>query len=232
MQSINELFEVVADYVYSDGDSPFLLPISKGEIVEVVQKEPKQYTIVKDGVVIKIPSSHLRPCQSESSAETSQENNTSFIGQLSKAELENKSKNIDNDNISTPKSTPILLSNNELKETDHSEDKNNNRNEINREINQIDVYEERQPKNQTNARTVTLEQLQDIIFEIDSLIESDASLQTIFTKFAEVLRGDKLVIIGDESEIAEELREFAEKTTNNVIKVIQKNVKTAVDIDA
>jgi hypothetical protein len=49
--------------------------------------------------------------------------------------LENKLKNIDIDNISTPKSTHILLSNNELKETEHSEDKNNNSNEINREIN-------------------------------------------------------------------------------------------------
>ncbi|KAA6379926.1 MAG: hypothetical protein EZS28_024545, partial [Streblomastix strix] len=86
--------------------------------------------------------------------------------------------------------------------------------------------------NQQDTRTVILEQLQEKLFEIDSLIESDASLQTIFTKFAEVLRGDKLVIIGNESEIAEELREFAEKTTNNVIKVIQKNIKTALNIDA
>ncbi|KAA6404116.1 MAG: hypothetical protein EZS28_000344 [Streblomastix strix] len=230
MQNINELFEVVVEYVYSDGDSPFLLPISKGEIVEVIQKELKQYTIEKDGVVIKIPSSYLRPYQSESSTDTSYDYNTQS-GQSSKAELENKQNDIDN-NISTPQSTHILLNSNGLNETKHSDDEHINRNEISHEENQIDVYEQQLSTNQQDTRNVTLEQLQEQIFEIDSLIESDASLQTIFTKFAEVLRGDKLVIIGDESEIADELREFAEKTTNNVIKVIQKNVKTAVDIDA
>ncbi|KAA6372867.1 MAG: hypothetical protein EZS28_031605, partial [Streblomastix strix] len=230
MQNINELFEVIADYVCSDEDSPFLLPISKGEIVEVVQKELKQYTVVKDGFVIKIPSSYLRPCQSEPSADTSEDNNTSS-DQSSKAELENKQNDINN-SISTPQSTHILLNSNGLNETKHSDDQHINRNEIKNKENQIDVYEQQLSTNQKDTRNVTLEQLQEKIFEIDSLIESDASLQTIFTKFAEVLRGDKLVIIGNESEIAEELREFAEKTTNNVIKVIQKNIKTALNIDA
>lgn len=76
MSSEDEYFEVIANYSGKDGDSSYL-PVRKGDIVRVLKKEPRYFTVDKDGEIGKVPKGKLREWTFAPTEEETQEQNTS-----------------------------------------------------------------------------------------------------------------------------------------------------------
>ncbi|KAA6388213.1 MAG: putative Serine/threonine protein kinase, partial [Streblomastix strix] len=66
MAQTDELFEVIKDYAGQDGNPQFV-PVTKGEIVHVINKEIEYYTIEKNSQIGKVPMEYLRPYIGEQS---------------------------------------------------------------------------------------------------------------------------------------------------------------------
>ncbi|KAA6385330.1 MAG: putative serine/threonine-protein kinase Nek3 [Streblomastix strix] len=66
MSETDEIYEVIANYAGRKGFLQFL-PVQKGDIVRVIEKDPIWFTVEMDGIIGKVPQRKLRLCSSSRS---------------------------------------------------------------------------------------------------------------------------------------------------------------------